>query len=273
MDAPAGRRPGAGDMTSCAEVRSVMHGLLDGELDPANALRCEEHLTGCPECASEYRTFQALRRAIRTGDASHPAPEALRSRVLQALDAEAERPRLPAAGRPAPARPLGRWIAAGSALALAASLTLFVAVPLRGPDLENELVSGHVRSLLADHLTDIKTSDQHVVKPWFAGKLDFSPPVVDLASSGFPLVGGRLEYLSGRVIAALVFRRGEHAINLFIAPAADKGPAALRSDTLSRDGYHILHWTAGGMSFWAVSDLNAAELHEFATRWQAETRS
>jgi anti-sigma factor (TIGR02949 family) len=260
-------------MTSCADVRSVMHGLLDGELDPANALRCEEHLTGCPECASEYRTFQALRHAIRTGDASHPAPQALRSRVLQALDAEAERPRLPAASRPAPARPLGRWIAAGSALALAASLTLFVAVPLRGPDLENELVSGHVRSLLADHLTDIKTSDQHVVKPWFAGKLDFSPPVVDLASSGFPLVGGRLEYLSGRVIAALVFRRGEHAINLFISPAADKGPAALRSGTLSRDGYHLLHWTAGGMSFWAVSDLNAAELHEFATRWQDATRS
>ena len=162
-------------MTSCAEVRSVMHGLLDGELDPANALRCEEHLTGCPECASEYRTFQALRHAIRTGDASHPAPEALRSRVLQALDAEAERPRLPAAGRPAPARPLGRWIAAGSALALAASLTLFVAVPLRGPDLENELVSGHVRSLLADHLTDIKTSDQHVVKPWFAGSSTSRP--------------------------------------------------------------------------------------------------
>jgi anti-sigma factor RsiW len=111
------------------------------------------------------------------------------------------------------------------------------------------------------------------VKPWFAGKLDFSPPVVDLASSGFPLVGGRLEYLSGRVIAALVFRRGEHAINLFISPGGDKGSTALRSDTLSRDGYHILHWTAGGMSFWAVSDLNAAELHEFATRWQDATRS
>jgi len=168
---------------------------------------------------------------------------------------------------------LGRWIAAGSALALAASLTLFVAVPLRGPDLENELVSGHVRSLLADHLTDIKTSDQHVVKPWFAGKLDFSPPVVDLASSGFPLVGGRLEYLSGRVMAALVFRRGEHSINLFIAPGANKGPTAPRSDTLSRDGYHILHWTAGGMNFWAVSDLNAAELHEFGMRWQDATHS
>jgi len=111
------------------------------------------------------------------------------------------------------------------------------------------------------------------VKPWFAGKLDFSPPVVDLASSGFPLVGGRLEYLWGRVIAALVFRRGEHSINLFIAPGADNGSTALRSDTLSRDGYHILHWTAGGMRFWAVSDLNAAELREFVTRWQAETRS
>src|SRR5829696_6879056 len=114
MDAPAGRRSGASDMTSCADVRSVMHGLLDGELDPANALRCEEHLAGCSECASEYRAFQSLRQAIRTSDASNPAPAVLRSRVLQALDTELGASGLSPKGRTLQARPLGRWIAAGS---------------------------------------------------------------------------------------------------------------------------------------------------------------
>ena len=206
-------------MTSCADVRSVMHGLLDGELDPANALRCEEHLTGCPECASEYRSLPGA--PARDPDRRRVAPRAGGPAVARASGARRGGGAPPSPGRrPAGSRP-GPW-GVGSPparrLRLQRPLTLFVAVPLRGPDLENELVSGHVRSLLADHLTDIRTSDQHVVKPWFAGKLDFSPPVVDLASSGFPLVGGRLEYLSGASIAALVFRRGEHAINLFIGP-------------------------------------------------------
>jgi len=134
-------------------------------------------------------------------------------------------------------------------------------------------VAGHVRSLLVDHLTDVQTSDQHVVKPWFAGKLALSPPVVDLASTGFPLVGGRLDYLSGQVVAALVYRRREHVINVFIGPGSAEGAQqASRSENMFREGYHVLHWTEGGMSVWAVSDLSLPELEEFRKQFQMQTR-
>src|SRR3954464_9921737 len=264
-------------MTGCADMKLLMHGLLDGELDAANALTCEEHLTACSRCAAEYEAFQALRHAIRTGDARHRAPDALRSRVLAALDAASEASpgridnRRASPSQPSPWR---RWTMATSGLALAASLALFIAAPLRGPDLANELVAGHVRSLLVDHLTDVQTSDQHVVKPWFAGKLDFSPPVVNLASAGFPLVGGRLDYLSGHVVAALVFQRREHVINVFIWPgSAHSLQQSSRSDDMPREGYHVLHWTEGGMNFWAVSDLNLPELRAFEEAFRTQARS
>src|SRR5215207_4222417 len=187
-------------MTSCADMKLLMHGLLDGELDAANALRCEEHLATCSHCAAEYEAFQALRQAIRTSDTRYKAPDALRSRVLAALDAASEPPTRTDSHRAAPRRPSAwqRWTMAASGLALAASLALFIAAPLRGPDLTTELVAGHVRSLLVDHLTDVQTSDQHVVKPWFAGKLAFSPPVVDLTSAGFLWSGGGLITCPGR---------------------------------------------------------------------------
>jgi anti-sigma factor (TIGR02949 family) len=264
-------------MTGCADMKLLAHGLLDGELDAANALRCEQHLAACSHCAAEYEAFQALRQAIRTGDARHRAPDALKSRVLAALNAASEpvpvrTDRRQASGpRPSAWR---RWTTAASGLALAASLALFIAAPLRGPDLTTELVAGHVRSLLVDHLTDVQTSDQHVVKPWFTGKLDFSPPVVDLASAGFPLVGGRLDYLSDRVVAALVFKRREHVINVFIWPAtSDSLQQASRSDDMPREGYHVLHWTEGGMVFWAVSDLNLPELRAFEEAFRTQARS
>src|SRR3954467_8504415 len=213
-------------MTGCADMKLLMHGLLDGELDAANALTCEEHLAACSRCAAEYEAFQALPHAIQTGDARYRAPDALRSRVLAALDAASEAPLGRIDNRRASPSQLSswrRWAPIASGLALAASLALFIAAPLRGPDLATELVGGHVRSLLVDHLADVRTSDQHVVKPWFAGKLDFSPPVIDLASAGFPLVGGRIDYLSGRAVAALVMKRREHIINLFIWPVSAQG--------------------------------------------------
>jgi anti-sigma factor (TIGR02949 family) len=264
-------------MTSCADMKLLAHGLLDGELDAANALTCEEHLAACSSCAAEYEAFQALRQVIRTGDARHRAPDALRSRVLAALDAALEAsPGRIDNRRASPNQPSSwrRWAPVASGLALAASLALFIAAPLREPDFASELVAGHVRSLLVDHLTDVRTSDQHVVKPWFSGKLDFSPPVVDLASAGFSLVGGRLDYLSGHVVAALVFQRREHVINVFIWPGSPQGAQQTsRSDATFREGYHVLHWTEGGMNFWAVSDLNAPELQEFRKQFQMQARS
>jgi mycothiol system anti-sigma-R factor len=264
-------------MTGCADMKLLMHGLLDGELDAANALTCEEHLDTCSHCTAEYEAFQALRQAIRTGDARHRAPDALKSRVLAALNAASEPAPVRTDSRRATARRPSawrRWTMAASGLALAASLALFIAAPLRGPDLANELVAGHVRSLLVDHLTDVQTSDQHVVKPWFTGKLDFSPPVVDLTSAGFPLVGGRLDYLSGHVVAALVFQRREHVINVFIWPGSTQSAQeASRSDDTFREGYHVLHWTEGSMNFWVVSDLNLPELQKFREQFQMQARS
>jgi anti-sigma factor RsiW len=253
-------------MTSCADMKLLMHGLLGGELDAANALKCDEHLAACGACAAEYESYQALRQAIRTGDARYRAPDALRSRVLAALDAAPDAP-------PGRAGAWRRWSVAASGLALAASLALFVAAPLRGPDLTDELVAGHVRSLLADHLTDVRTSDQHTVKPWFNGKLDFSPPVIDLTSAGFPLVGGRLDYMSGRVVAALVFKRREHVINVFIWPEAAGGRPGSGPEATLREGYHVLHWTEGGMTVWVVSDLSLPELQTFGEAFRTQARS
>lgn len=256
-------------MTTCADMKLLMHGLLDGELDAANAVQCDQHLEDCASCAAEYQAHQSRRHAIQSSDARQRAPDALKSRVLAALDAESQSAAEPKAARRGSLSwpPSWReWTTIGSGLALAASLALFIAAPLREPDPTNELVAGHVRSLLADHLTDIRTSDQHTVKPWFSGKLDFSPPVADLTDAGFPLIGGRLDYLSGHVVAALVFRRREHLINVFIWPETTQ-PASLPRET-SREGYHVLHWTEGGMTFWIVSDLNFAELREFGEEFR-----
>jgi anti-sigma factor (TIGR02949 family) len=264
-------------MTSCAEMNLLMHGLLDGELDAANALKCDEHLAACAACTAEYESYWALRDAIRTGDARRRAPEALRSRVLAALDAASQPASVWGHARRASPGQLAswrRWSAAASGLALAASLALFIAAPFRELDPANEVVAGHVRSLLAEHLTDIRTSNQHEVKPWFAGKLDFSPPVIDLASAGFPLVGGRLDYVSGRVVAALVFKRREHVINVFVWPLSAQGAQpASRSEEAVHDGYHVVHWTEAGMTFWAVSDLNLPELKAFAEEFRTRARA
>jgi anti-sigma factor RsiW len=150
-------------------------------------------------------------------------------------------------------------------MALAASFVLFVSSWNQPPGLSQELVAAHVRSLLVNHLTDVASSDQHTVKPWFLGKLDFAPPVASLEQKGFPLIGGRLDYASGRVVPALVYKRQGHAINLFVWPAGKPGPA-----TENLDGYHIVSWTQGGFTYAAVSDLNLEELRAFQ-RGLAET--
>jgi anti-sigma factor RsiW len=243
---------------SCAKPRELIHAYLDGELDVARSVEMDDHLRECTTCADAYGTLQSLRSELSVQELAFKAPQSLHKRIRKALrvEAKAEGPSW-AAG--------WRWLSASVSLAAVAALALAIVPRARsgGDDrLIDELISGHVRSLMVEHLTDVASSDKHTVKPWFDGKLDFSPAVVDLADHGFPLIGGRLDYLEGRPVAALVYGRHKHFINLFVWPTAAGSVDPER--TVSRHGFTIMHWSSHGMAYWAVSDLNPAELGEFA---------
>lgn len=239
----------------------LLGGLLDGELDAANVLTCEAHLRACPACLAQYETLQRLRAALTSPALPHRAPEGLRDRLEAALSPVPETHSTPAIALARPPR-FAPWLAGGGLTALAASLALVFVTPLfSAPALQDELVANHVRSTLANHLIDIPTSDRHVVKPWFNGKIDFSPPVVDLADEGFPLVGGRLDYVEGKTAPALVYRRHLHIINVFVRPQGGRGRLVKAAH---HQGYNLAHWTAAGLDYWAVSDVEPADLNTFA---------
>ena len=252
---------------SCAEMAKLVHGMLDGELDLVSAMQLEKHLEGCDACAAEYRRQKQLQAAIRQPGLFYRAPEHLRRTIENAIPTKVAR-------RADPNRWWQRWfsdwrVGAASSLALAASLVLFIATAETNDTLQQDLIAGHIRSLQASHLTDVATSDQHTVKPWFNGKVDVSPPVVDLADGGFPLAGGRLDYIDGRAAAVLVYRRHQHVINLFVWPAPGAGSISLQAS--SHQGYNLLHWTRDELSFWAVSELNLGELRDFEAMYTART--
>ena len=264
---------------SCPENVTLIHGYLDGELDLLNTLQLEAHLRECATCAQACKNHQMLRSAMRGGDFYFKAPKDLANRIRLSLH-EADEANNLARQVPPPVRELPRrmpWRISWTFASMAASLAVFAVIAWRlGPvasrhsqdDLmTQEVLASHVRSLMADHLTDVPSSDQHTVKPWFNGKLDFSPPVQDLSKEGFPLVGGRLDYLGDRPVAALVYQRRKHFINLFIWPASkDSG-----EQMVMRQGYNLLHWTQSGMTYWAVSDLNWTELQELVRLVQGQS--
>jgi anti-sigma factor (TIGR02949 family) len=232
---------------------------LDGELDSRDTRELERHLKECRECARLHDARVALSAAIRAELPGLRAPDELKTRIRASLRS--------AAGSPVSRmqRPAIGW----RSLALAASLMLVAAGSWRLASdrtareaLSEQVLTSHVRSLMPGHLTDVVSSDQHTVKPWFNGKLDFSPSVYDFAAQGYPLKGGRLEYLGDRPVAALVYGRRQHLINVFLWPAS-RGETGGPGSTMHQ-GYHLLHWTTPQFTYWVVSDLGLAELNEFA---------
>lgn len=239
------------------DVRARLSAYLDDELDPMTSAAIAAHLAECVACTAALEQHAALSRAIRAEAPVHAASDALRARITAALPAT-QLPRAPGRTR----RPAWGFLAAVAAVVVVAALAFGVGRwgGLGDQDrLASEVVASHVRSLLESHLTDVTSTDQHTVKPWFDGRLDFAPPVTDLAAQGFPLLGGRLDYVNGRAVAALVYGRRRHLINLFLWPHA--GTRAPRATTLN--GYHVLHGDGAGVEYWAVSDVSPADLSAF----------
>jgi anti-sigma factor RsiW len=243
---------------NCQEESRLIDAYADGELELVRALELEKHLETCPSCSRAHESLKALKLAMKASELYVTAPLALRRNILKSID-----------GQTRVSKP---WtIAWWQIFRVAIPVTGVVLVALllvRAPGggsaeelLAQEVASAHVRSLMLEHKTDVASSDKHTVKPWFQGKLDFSPPVTDLAERGYPLVGGRLDYLQGRPVAALVYERRQHLINVFIWPVSRE--AALSNQFSVRQGYNLIHWNASGMNFWAVSDLNRTDLASF----------
>ena len=272
---------------NCEEATKLMDGYLDGELDPITSQKIEQHLRECRKCEQAYEAHTALAHAISRGAPYHKAPAELRQLVQSSLrDAVGVRASRSAArenhtsltSRWAKRRPVlpeisWNWLALAAAIILAAIIASSFLPRLRPPTsdqfLATQLIASHVRSLMADHLTDVASSDQHTVKPWLDTKLDFAPPVVDLSSEGFPLIGGRLDYLDNRPVAALVYGRRKHFINLFVWPAASDEAKAPK--TITREGFQLLHWADLDFNYWAVSDVNVNDLQLFKQQFETRT--
>jgi anti-sigma factor RsiW len=251
---------------TCDEAEILLHALIDGELDAGHARAVEDHIAGCPHCAAQLAAYREMSKVMASADLRFAAPPSLRRRVEASLpQTRTLNPQTRTLNR----RSVLRGFAMGSAVSAIAATGLF-AIVLRDDDqqrIQSEVVSAHLRSLQAGHLTDVISTDQHTVKPWFNGKLDVSPPVIDLTSQGFTLVGGRLDYVDARAIGAIVYRRRSHVINLFVAQTPDTERHAAKTETIQ--GFNIRRWSDRGLNYWAVSDLNADELAEFSEKFEA----
>jgi anti-sigma factor RsiW len=264
---------------NCEEATKLMDAYLDGELDPITSQTIEQHLRECDKCDQAYKAHALLIRSISDKIPYYKAPAGLRERIQSSLREEiAERPlrnvardsqvlfrrrqpelRTILLGTP------WNWLGLAAAIIFAAIIALNLVPRLQRPGadqfLATQLIASHVRSLMANHLTDVASSDQHTVKPWLDAKLDFAPAVVDLGSEGFPLLGGRLDYLENRPVAALVYQRRKHFINLFVWPA--ESGSTNRTNTITRQGYQLLHWVDSDFNYWAVSDVSDNDLQAF----------
>jgi anti-sigma factor RsiW len=245
-------------MPACVDQELLLGGLVDGELDAANTALVEAHVTRCEACREELERLHAVRNLLRSDGVRHSVPESLERR-LSALP-EFSAPRANAK------QWLPGWLAPGVAGALAASLAIvaFVNPMQQQSSLDDQIISSHVRSLQPGHLTDVQTTNQHIVKPWFNGKIDFAPPVPELADQGFPLAGGRLDSVNGKTVAAIVYHRRLHTVNLFVWPGkAEPSRASVQ------DGFALAEWSEDGLNFAVVSDIPGQELRQFETLYRS----
>lgn len=252
---------------NCDRVSVLLNGYVDGELDLVTSLDVEEHLQSCNDCSHQQQWLENLHEAASNKSYYYSAPAHLEKRIRSSLRKANPTPsRWPAFS--------WRWLTPAAVLAVFVFLMVGVAgrgllVPNQDALIAQEVQTAHVRSLMANHLMDVPSSDMHTVKPWFDGKLNFSPPVPNLAAQGFPLVGGRLDYLDGQPVAALVYQRNKHYINVFVWPAPENSG---RPQSYTNNGYHLDRWDAAGMSFWAISDINPEELETFIQAFQSSTK-
>lgn len=250
----------------CTQVRTVIEWYADGEVDALTGATIEQHLAHCPGCQGTLERLRGLSLLVREAAPYHAAPDRL-SRQIRASVREQGAP---------PGRAAGAWwgwLRPAALVAATAVVTWIAASQLQRPPttdlLTEEVITSHARATITGHGTDVASSERHTVKPWLASKLDFSPPVASLEAEGFPLLGARLDYVDRRPVAVLVYGRRKHAIDLFVWPDDDQRSAPT-SLALSKRGYQVLHWTDRGMRFWAISDLNAAELKTFAEQFAAK---
>jgi mycothiol system anti-sigma-R factor len=244
----------------CDYARTALHGYLDGELDAARSAEFERHLENCRECANTLGGEESLRSSLQRSGLYEQAPLSLRKKIRADLQA--------AAPSPATQRiPAWRWLAVAASILIVAGISWYAwprphANTTSAAFTAAEMIDAHIRSLQPGHLTDVASTDQHTVKPWFTGKLDFAPPVKDYADEGFPLIGGRLDVLAGRNVAAIVYARRKHIINVFVLPTKEADtpihPPGLRQ------GYQWLHWRRQGMEYCAISDVSLSDLNELA---------
>ena len=248
----------------CSRILNYVHGFIDRELDPVTASEIERHLEGCASCRQAYARQSMLQAAVRRHADYHTAPASLAGRIrANVLGTGARAITVSGDSR-------RQWLRLGAAVAATAVMTWVITLQIEGAAKDDrvmeELIAGHARAVLTNHLVDVASSDQHTVKPWLSSRLDFSPPVADLADAGFPLVGGRLDYVASRPVAALVFRHRQHVINLFIWPDAS-AKAAVPAQVSSKQGYNVWRWARAGMTFWAISDLGAADVGVFSEKY------
>jgi anti-sigma factor RsiW len=243
---------------TCDEAEVMLHALIDDELDAGHTRDVEAHAATCARCAAQLAAYRDLQQAMQRNNLRYTAPASLRRSIDRVVPSPVTTSR----------RTLLKGFAIGSlaSAAAASGLTLMVMREDQDKRILGEAVSAHLRSLQADHLTDVLSSDQHTVKPWFNGRIDLAPPVIDLTAQGFTLIGGRLDFIDGKPVAAIVYRRRVHVINLFVAQGIGTPVALPRLESVQ--GFNVRRWTDQGLNFLAISDLNREELEEFAAKFE-----